>query len=278
MQKYQSRDGTPNLFPRRDPGRPSLAFFRDHLRTTRLENCTSLKEYLAQMYFWRDSLKHQGGEIDDLQFIEAILRGLTEDYWEHKLSFLPTEKDGFNTALHVDLLTSMLQGFERNLREFRRAAEERAAAEIARNPGAKAEILAKMKEDLNLGKRPPRIVPLGYNADRHFIAYWTYVAMCLLLDLVPVIRGDLESYHNLFNSASIFLGLLGLTFIFWRDKRLVLFLLQTWVYLIAVPTGLACFGLMRSCLLLSVSNLLLHLLIIVPLGLIESARLRSKID
>jgi hypothetical protein len=278
MQQHQSEDYPPYLFPRGDPGRPSVGFFRGHLRTTRLENCTGLKEYLAQMYFWRDALRHEGGDIDDLQFIEAILEGLTEDYWEHKLYFLPTEKEGFNTAKHVNLLTSMLQGFERNLREFRRATEAQAAAEIARNPGAKAEILAKMKEDLNLGKPPPRFIPLGYSADRHFIPYWTYIAMCLLLDLVPVIKSDLESYHNLFNSASIILGLLGSTFIFWRDKRLILFLLRTWVYLIVVPTGLACLGLMRSCLLLSVSNLLLHLLVILPLGLIESARLRTKVD
>jgi hypothetical protein len=201
------------------------------LRITRLEHCTSVLEYLGLKYYWRECCMAQGDEIHDVEFIETILYGLSKEYWDIQKSYSTADNAGATKAASVYELISYLRGFERGLKRRRRR----------------------------------MIQPAGWSLSRGFVAYWAYVAMFLLMDMIPVIMDDFEFYHILFNSVPIAVGLLGIVFTYKRHRRVIFEIIGTCAAVIAVPMIFEPFGSMSLSLLLSMTNNGLHVLIMVSL-------------
>jgi hypothetical protein len=201
------------------------------LRITRLEHCTSVLEYLGLKYYWRECHMAHGGEIDDAEFIETILYGLSKEYRDIQKSYSTAENAGATQAVSLYELTKQLRDFERSLKR----------------------------------KRRRTIQPPGWSLNWVFAAHWAYIAMFLQLDLIPVIIDEFEFYHILFNSVSIAVSLLGIVFIYRHHRRIIFEIIGTCAILIAVPMILEPFGSMSLSLLLPMTNVVLHVLVIVSL-------------
>jgi len=58
----------------------NVEFLEHGLEFTHLEDCASLEDYLGRMFFWRRSLKEHSKELNDAEFLGAIIKGLTIHY------------------------------------------------------------------------------------------------------------------------------------------------------------------------------------------------------
>lgn len=97
--------------------KPSVSFYGRQLSNTRLKNCTSVKDYLEQMHFWRDGFQQHGGIIDEAKFTQDILHGLTDaTEFRHFQGFYAVLKKA-DAVQEVTLheVISRLQAFELGL-------------------------------------------------------------------------------------------------------------------------------------------------------------------
>jgi hypothetical protein len=58
----------------------NFGFLEHGLKFTHLGDCASLEDYLGRMFFWRRSLKEHSKEVDDAEFLAAMIKGLTIHY------------------------------------------------------------------------------------------------------------------------------------------------------------------------------------------------------